>query len=164
MFDYRDLGKLLNSHAGHSQTVGSREGELFMAVVMQNGQSHTCWRLRELSCAAVPKGGTFFEQHPLEPLFLCRIIGCTFWALCCGYQHSPLLFSQENIKPMAQLWFLSVLVSWSLQRSVFALFSLLPLQLKSRAWLWAACALDCWARGKTGFETANPRRVLCYSP
>lgn len=66
--------------------------------------------------------GRSFEQHPLESLFLCRIIGSTFWTLCCGYKQSPLLFSKENIKPMAQLWFLCVLVSWSPKRSVSALF------------------------------------------
>lgn len=97
-------------------------------------ESSTFWGFRELSCAAVTKGGSL---HPLESLFLCRRIGSTFLDTA-GSKEAPLLFSQENIKPMAQLWFLSVLVSWSPRKSVFALFSQLPLQLKSTAWPWVA--------------------------
>ena len=91
MFDYKDLGKLLKSYQVHSQKIESRD-EPFMAMVMQNGQRaaqgyFTCWcHFRKLSCAAVTEGGTLFQQHHLESVFLCRISSSTFWTLvCCGY-------------------------------------------------------------------------------
>lgn len=151
MFDYKDLGKLLSSPQVHSQTVESRAGELCMAVMMQNGQRAALGALG--SWAVLLFQSENFEQHPLESLFLCRIISSIFWTLCCGSKQPPLLFSHGSAVVSLCIGVLEP------TKVVFAPFSPLPLQLKSTAWLWAACALDCWARGKTGFETANPKRV-----
>lgn len=73
MLDYKDLGKRLKPFQVNSQKTKSREDELIIGMVMQNGQrasrGYSWYHFRKLSGAAVAGQVFCFQQHHSELVF-----------------------------------------------------------------------------------------------